>query len=268
MSFASARVAIGNIPLRGLTFGDAFPVVQATNETIITSPGTLTITKPSGTIDGDLLLAHFSRRWDSSTDPPFVQTSGGTFTVVYQNTYGSGFQAGAEATMYRIVQAGDTTWDFDVQSSGRSSVFVSRIDGHDPVNPIGAFAFAVLGGTDLITFDGIFCDRTNGLLMHHPTCSHSLSGVGFTSGDPDTTEIHDASHGSGTNGHQHAVATEEFAEGGGTGPRTWTCAANGTDRRGGGWSWVRPILGTPDHLEFEGSGDDLLLEGGDFLILE
>ncbi len=266
MSFLAARIALGNIPVRTLTFGDAFPVVETTAE-VTTTGTTLTIAKPSGTIDGDLLVACFSRKWDGVTATPFAQVTGG-WTLVFEHTVSSGFQANADAIFYRIVQSGDTTWDFDVQASGRSAVFTLRISGHDPVDPMGPFAINEDDLTDTITFPGILTDRTNGLLIHHPSMSHSFSGGGYTSSDPGVVELHDSNHGSGTNGHGHAIAEENFAAGGGTGPRTWTNGYNGNERRLGGWAWVRPILGAFDKLEFEGSADNLLLEDGSFLILE
>ncbi len=256
MSFSPLRIAsTARLPI---LFGDPVPVVESTNEDSATS-SPLTVTKPSGTVTGDLILGCFASNWDGSSLPTFSQVTGG-WTPLFQHSYGGGFQASADAMYWRIVENGDTTWDFGIAGVfATAAAFVLRISGHDPVNPIGSSSFNIDTITDTITLPGSLCDRTNGLLVHHPVCSDGLSGSGFTPQDPGVIEIHDSGHGGAT---QHAVGTETFLDGGPSGTRTWVPGAVTNERRGGGMCWVRPILGVLDFLELEGSADLLTLEDG------
>ncbi len=265
MSFSSLRVAAtAKLPI---SFGAAVPVVESTLEST-TGGSTLTVSKPSGTITGDLLVGCFNRDWDGVSFPSFSQITGG-WTELFVHEYGGGFQANADAMYWRLVEGGDTTWDFGITGSDNAEAFVLRISGHDPVNPVGDSSFNADIFTNTITFPGIIADRTNGLLVQHPACSDGLGGSGFTSQDAGVVEVHDSAHGSGTTATQHAVGHQPLLLGGPSGVRTWVPGAADNEKRGGGMCWVRPILGTTDLLEFETTTDNLLLEDGfGVLVLE
>ncbi len=259
MTFSPARVATGAVQARALEIGGPFPVIEASHENT-TGSNPLTITQPTGTVTGDLLVCLINRDWCSGggCTPQFVFPS--ELTVVYDHAYGSGFQGNADAIAYRIIEDGDTTWAITITGTDNAESWTFRISGHDPDNPVVASAFNTDTGTDTITFPGIVCPRSNCLLLHNPCCSDGLSGSGFSSSDPGVTELHDSGHGSGTTATQHAIAWEHFAIGGGTGVRTWVPGASGTERRGGGWCAVQPVLGELSFLELEAAADAILFE--------
>ncbi len=274
MTFAAARVAHGVIARRAARIGVALPVLESSTHSDNASGDTSKlITKPSGTVQNDLLLAVFS--WDAIVTGVIAPSDAVPWIEVHQ-TVTSNSHATA-ALFYKIAGGAEPsdytfTWTNGQQIGG----WMGRFSGIDTANPINARSIVVKDGADGGNFDvsfkftGVVTDITNTLLVHAIATGAQGGNTSFENGPAAATIIVNDNAG-GTGGVTHLVATEPLTGAGGTGSRQWDGidAASGVNGRINQLITITPIEGVPDKLEFEATTDNLLLEDGSgVLILE
>ena len=126
MTFAAARTATGAIIPRALELGTAIPVMESFNNSH-DGGNSFTVSKPSGTVDSDLLLLHSTHYTNQVLD----QVTGG-WTALWQHIISDSSRSTSHHGFYRLVQPGDTTWDFLFASGGnRHQLLTYRISGVD-----------------------------------------------------------------------------------------------------------------------------------------
>lgn len=210
---AALRTAFGSTTPRGLRNGGPLPVREAFSH----GGGnldTFTVTKPAGTVTGDLLVWAITRIGSSACN----LVGGSVDSVLWDVPIVEGARSTRHYGYSRIVQGGDTDWDFDNIGGFVSTGWVCyRISGHDPAAPIADFSTeAQSGTTSSIIIPAVLSDITNCLLLHLVAKSDVLSGTITPPGDAETVDVND-DH----SDIQHLGAWENHAAGGGTGTRTY-----------------------------------------------
>lgn len=267
MTFAAVRIATGAVTLRSLRNGIAFPVMEAFAHIVVNNVSTITVTKPSGTVTGNLLVLTLARRNTAEDFPGFTQNTGGWTPLWGIDWPETSTQEISHYSFFREVQGGDTNWVFNITGTDWAGAIVYRISGHDSANPIGAFSSLVSPQTgSTVIIPGAISDITNCLVLTGICASGIFSGgTPWTPPGVGETVIVNDKHSSQ---YHHHGAWENFAAGGGTGSRTWTWSKT-TEQRHGGLIIINPIAGAPSKLELEGSLDHLLFEDSSgVLILE
>ncbi len=257
MTFSAARSATGAIIRRKLEFGAAIPVMETFNCSHDSS-NSFTVTKPSGTIDGDFLLLHSVHY----TNQVLNQVTGG-WTALWQHILTDGSRSTSHHGFYRVVQLGDTTWDFLFDSGGnRHQLLTYRISGVDQVNPVAGWnSIGRTGGSSTLILPAALSGRTNCLLMHCLGRSDVFGGGIIVPPGDDEVTIHE----DGVTNLEHFGAREDFASGGGTGTRTYT--AGSTDSKAGALVLIQPSEIIPSALLLENGTDKLLFEDSSGVLL-
>lgn len=229
MTFSALRVAQGMILSRVLEVGDSIPVVESTTDFTVSS-GTHTITKPTGTVENDLLLLFFGISGNEG-DPTPITAPGDSVPWVKELEGGPTNLTTFATIFYKIAGASEpASYAFTSGFTPTSASIMYRISGVDTTVPIISSQIstqrlngAIGGNSDAdAPLVGIITTRTNCLLLHHLSVDRSNFGPDNTA-EPGGSEtvILKHNHG-GTIGVTHAAAWENFAPGGGTGERVWT----------------------------------------------
>jgi len=164
----------------------AVPVVQSQTEAAVTG-ASLTLTKPSGVVAGDLLLiivandnATDTAQWDDSTlKPP-------GFTLI--NEAGTSTSDCHCAAFFRIADGSEgSTIDVPAQSSNDYVGFYARITGAHPSSPINVVGADIsIGNATTITVGSIFPFDDDTLAVAvvgtdgGDMVPHAVSGTGWT----------------------------------------------------------------------------------------
>jgi hypothetical protein len=168
------------------------------------------VTKPTGTVDGDLLIAIG------------ILSGAGTITKpdASWNTHANSQGAGAPL-FWKIASGEPANYTFAVSSTFTSQILIVRVSGADLTTPIDvASGLVVASGTAAIVIPSVTPSGANNLLLQ--LCV-KLQNTTYT--PPGTAaERFDA-----TSATQSAVSAggDEIVGAGATGTRTWTAAATG-----------------------------------------
>lgn len=165
------------------------------------------VTKPSGTVDGDLLIAIG------------VTAAGQTVTKPDASWTTASWSLGAGApAFWKIAASEPANYTFVVSGTGGSIVSIVRIDGHDPINPFDAGSGNYVAGPGALAIPSVTSAGAGRLLMQ--MCV-KLNNTSFT-GPGSQTERYDANVAPSTATH---AGGDEVVGSGATGTRTWTPAA-------------------------------------------
>ncbi len=257
MTFSAIRIASPAAKRRALLNGVALPVMQSFN-TIHAGTNSFTVTKPSGTIDGDLLFLHATIYGANAV----TQGTGG-WTELWGLSIVEGARSTAHYGYWRIVQSGDTSWVFNIAGGNTDHATICyRVDGHDPATPVAdSDTKSQSGTTSQIIIPAIESAITNCLLLHLVAKSDVLSGTITPPGGAETVD-----HNDDQGNIQHLGAHEDFTAGGGTGTRTYGMSHT-VETNFGALVLVQPVAGDPDKLEFESTTDNLLFEDSSGVLL-
>jgi len=201
--------------------------------------GDPTVTKPTGTVDGDLLVAIG------------ILNGAGTITKpdASWNTHANS-QGAAAPLFWKIASGEPASYTFAVSSTFTSQILIVRINGHNPTTPIDvASGLVVASGTAAIAIPSVTPTGASRLLMQ--LCV-KLQNTTFT-GPGSQTERFDA-----TSSTQNAVSAggDEVVGAGATGTRTWTAAT------GGGFSVGYMLAINPASQTLSVSGFDTAVDFG------
>lgn len=203
----------------------AAPVVQSVEHAQQDSPGsdTFTLTKPTGTAEGDLLVALISLTASTITHPT------GWTEVRVDDGYGSTDKVRIAYKVAGGSEPASYQWD-DGGASGTPKWVgaIYRITGHDPDVPIDVHSGQRLTSGTAVTAPGVTTTVDDCLLLFH-------GYVGFTSGDRTFTPP-----GGMTEDYDRSVSTfiaatgaqEDLGAAGATGDRTATASSSANYRTG------------------------------------
>ncbi len=276
MFAAALRTGFGTTPRRAIRNGIALPVLESITHVNQTSGSTShVVTKPSGTVEGDWLI--FGAAMRSAAGALTAPGDTVPWNLIERGANGNGHQ------QFDIFQkfAGASepaSYDFTSPSSQVAGLFIARISGVDPTNPINARSFRNRDGADggtgdtSMKFVAITTDITNCLMLHIAGCSgfFTFSEPTYTGAPAGVTVTHFADGSvTGTSGMVHLLAEEPLVSVGGTGSRQWTGnnSAAGFNGRINQLIAVAPIEGPPDKLELEATADNLLFEDSSGVLL-
>lgn len=187
---------------------------------IATLGGDPVVTKPTGTVDGDLLVATGGN------------SAGNTITAPAGWNVHAGSLSTAAPLWWKIAASEPANYTFTVPGSGNTIIVISRLDGHDPAAPIDDVDGVITTSTTMV-IPAVTSNGANRLLFQQVL---KFNAVTFT--EPGTsTPRWDASPGGGA----ASSGADEVVGSGATGTRTWT-AASGT---GSSVSYMLPIAPVP-----------------------
>lgn len=216
---------------------------------------TITITKPTGTVDGDFLVAHIIADGNVSFTPP------AGWTTLKEHNSG----AHKQGIYWKFASGEGASWAWTLGSSETFIGGVVRVSGANALNPISL----VTVGFDVVStsaatavLPSITTEIENTLLLHMLGCDKDVATPVLTAPGGSETVLYDLEQG-GTEGVLAAMAWEDgptTVGGAATGTKTWT--ANDTEEDLGiivainPNPWVLPeVRGTSS--AFNGSGTTL-----------
>lgn len=197
----------------------AIPVIETSDSAAATNASSVTITKPTGLIVGDLLLVHLASSDIAADNPTWTTPAGWTAVEVGTTTYDA-----VPAAYYIIATSTETaasnfTFSMSGATTGISGVLM-RISGHIAATPI------TISEIDQTTESSTVFTETTALTPDSPNSllvfSYMGAGNNFTSGTPtmstyastpaDTwVEVADAGAKDGSDdGHGLGVAYAEY----------------------------------------------------------
>lgn len=118
----------------------ATPVVETSNSASADAATTLTITKPSGTVDNNLLVALVFTYEGGGANTPADESGWTTIASVARDFIGM-------KAYYKIASSEGSDYTFDFDSSDSAWGMIFRITGHDSAAPISASDTGVLNST-------------------------------------------------------------------------------------------------------------------------
>lgn len=195
------------------------------------------ITKPSGTVDGDLLVCCIG-----STGAITIPTGG----AVWNEFNVPGVSGAGAKLLWKNALSEPANWTFVISGTGNTVGVIARITGHNPVNPIEA-ATGVTGSLGNVVLPTLTPSGANRLLFQF---FGRLANVSFT--PPGTaTERWDTPSASAS----YATAGgDEVVGASATGSRTWVPSA-GTAGTTGFMLAIKPaVTNTPLTLDLVGDG--------------
>lgn len=170
--------------------GGGGPLAIATTATAeAPSIADVTVTKPSGTVSGDLLLNLYHGR--VTTFATYVRPSGFTLINSRQDTPPPGTYTHQSQTSWKIAGGSEpSNYTFDTTGGGTEVGTLDamvRITGADPSSPINAYGSGSGTGTT-ITFPSVTTTVDNCLIVMFARSLHTTSpGAGFPSSVPSGT---------------------------------------------------------------------------------
>lgn len=133
------------------------------------------VTKPSGTVNGDLLIAAAASDWGTLA----ASTVPTGFTALTTSDFDGGLNAVHLALGYKIASGEGASYSFPVGASADHVAALLRIDGHDPAGVISQVApVTISSGSGAIAAPSITTGRTDDLLL----CFGVVDGAGGGSG--------------------------------------------------------------------------------------
>lgn len=195
--------------------------MAATFRTVATGTadgGNISVTKPSGTVDGDLL---FAVHWQDPDGAPASQTASGWTQVgsTQDNANGS-------TKLWRKAASSEgASYTFGGDASGSSVVIVIRVDGHNAASPIDAGPSFGTGATSTSHVapdispagsDSLLVCGAYGLVAGSETRTYTAPGTMTEQADLQPSGLWVV----GT------LATQSLAASGATGTRTFTLSAS------------------------------------------
>lgn len=181
---------------------------------------TLTIGKPTGTVEGDLLVCFLFSRRGAGTVNNHSTLSGWTLIQTAQSDPTNVLMV--TSSFYKVAtdsEPDDYTWT--QSESQRFCGIIMRVTGLDTANPIDVFDAATYQetpGNNLIPAPSVTPTVTNGFLV----CGvgFAWNGVTFTASPPGMTEVYNFN--TEQNALNAAVAVEQLTTDDPTGRRDWT----------------------------------------------
>ena len=198
-------------------------ITYRTNNTASGAASTIVITKPSGTVDGDLLIAVFGSLDNS------VQTLSGWTSIVVGNSGGGGTTSSTQS-FYKIASSEGSDYTWTVNSSVMCAGCILRVDGQQ-ASPIGSSeGFGnTSGGTSLSGGSGITpANGDNFFIQAWSAYFLGTGGIGdmtaqaIATSNPSWTEICDLGPNSGGNAVELSVVYGQRSQTTGTGANSAT----------------------------------------------
>lgn len=184
-----------------------------------TSAGTsLTIAKPTGTVDGDLMVAIVSKRDDDGD----WAAPDGTWTLLFETTTLEGNDM-RFAVFYKIASSEGSSYVFTNSASDAEAGGIITIRGVNPSNPINVHATAEKDdAVNTFTGPSVTTTEDNCLLLMVLTTERFVEGITEPSG---STEQWDLVGGTATR-MTNTLATKSQASAGSSGTYTWSATTN------------------------------------------
>ena|SRR3990167_661249 len=138
------------------------------------SSGDGTLTKPTGTVDGDLIIIAVGGDMGASEDHTYSITG---FSTLLADTRSHASNAGVDLQVfYKIASSEGASWTIDIDSDNLSGAIALRIDGFDSADPFDA--------TQITGYD----DSTEGKVPAITTTLDNCLIVGICSWDQSKTQ--------------------------------------------------------------------------------
>lgn len=192
------------------------------------SAGTTTVvTKPSGTVDGDLLVAILGNRAATKT----MSSVPSGWTLITSNT---GATNKGMYAYWKIASSEPSDWTWTWGASGLNAGAVLRINGNfDPITPIDVSNAAATadGVTSLVFTDTVTPTKTNELMLFPVFASRAATGLdnisayAVTNNNPSWTELYDINAGV-SNSVVFSLAYATYSVASATGNSTATAGAS------------------------------------------
>jgi len=207
----SSNVGAGSTP--------SAPVFQSESNIKSGSATSLTLNKPTGVANGDLLILGISY-----ANPTDTMTPPTGFTAI--GNYNSGGTASSDVAEYlywKNASSEPTSYGISFSGATVCEAFMWRVTGADPTSPIGAVSNASGTGTT-VTASSVTTTATNALLafvgISNSTSSTTFSApTGFTSREDPTTSA-----------ETWEIASKTLSSSGATGTASGTTNGTGTDK--------------------------------------
>lgn len=202
----------------------AIPVVQSSSVATGASVTSITITKPAGTVEGDLLLAFITR--DAGGDT--IGAPAGFVTILSDGNINV---ASAAMKIARKAAGASEPADYTFDSNEAAEDMVGimlRIDGHVSGDPVDVTDFSEGTSTTPISPD-ITTTVDNTLII---SSTHSEEGLELTDdiGEPSGyTMVFRRATGTGGANAEAGVATIDQASAGATGTASWTSTEDSSE---------------------------------------
>ncbi|MBU1044156.1 MAG: DUF2341 domain-containing protein [Candidatus Omnitrophica bacterium] len=136
------------------------PVFMAYSQASATSGGTINVTKPSGTVQGDLLIASYV------SDDIYTLTAPSGWTLIQGGYSNPVDNTPSFGVWYKIADASEPT-SYTFSSGGNDDQYVAilRYQGHDPAAPINNSAIAYSTGSNAPTAPSINTTREECVIL-------------------------------------------------------------------------------------------------------
>lgn len=192
-------------------------VVQSSSSAAVNGTA-LEITKPTGTVNGDLLIAHLG----SNATTSYGSLAGWTEIKKDTQINISGI------TLWKIASSEGASFTFTMSLNGRNLGTVWRIDGHNPTTPINGSTILASSGT-AVTCGAITPTVANCLFLLMTASRGAITGSGYamTTSDPGGW-AEDSDFSSGTDlssANAHSAVRPQTTS---TGDATFTLSGNQT----------------------------------------
>ncbi len=190
------------------------PAVATSSSNIADSAGTITLTVPSGTTNGDLLIAVLTTRLNSA----HTHTTPSGWTVTKSTASGN-----YRGTVYQRIASSEPA-DYAFANSGSTCRICGemyRITGHDPTTPVNIVASAWSAGTSTSVDAASVTTSVDNCLLFWVGFVMANINLDTVSG---MTELHDLTAGA-TAHNSTAVDDQTFATAGATGTKSVTIAS-------------------------------------------
>ena len=146
---------------------------------ILSAASSLLLLRPSGTEGGDLLVASLS--WESGQ----TLTVPSGWSVIANGVTPAFSPMNVSAAIYRVVESGDSSWNFSWSGNTTGAIDLLSFSGVDPANPIDSTATPTAGhslGTTLAASNDTVETAGSWFLIAAGMAGSSFSSPAFTAG--------------------------------------------------------------------------------------
>lgn len=202
-------------------------VTSSTTNNLGSSGTTTVVTKPTGTVDGDLLVVIIGNRTIGTKTVASVPSG---WTLIKTET---GATNKIVAAYWKIASSEPTTWTWTWTASGFNAGSALRINGNDPSSPIDVnnSASTADGVTSLVFTDTVTPTKTNQLILFPVFASRAATGLtdisayAVVNNNPTWTELYDIGDNS-SNSFEFTLAYATYTVASATGNSTATAGAS------------------------------------------